>query len=276
MNNSNDLSIPKVIHYCWFGRNPLPDMVKKCIDSWKKYCPDYEIIEWNEDNYDIKSCDYVREAYLAKKWAFISDVVRFEILYKYGGLYFDTDVELIKQIDDIVEYGSFMARETGEGHNIAPGLVLGTYMQNKVYKEIVDYYKKQHFIREDGSYDKCTVVTRITNLMLKHGFDPENYKEIQEVWGIKIYPAEYFCPKDYTTGAIHISEHTVAIHHYQGSWHNDEDDYYESLKETLHKFLPGKFGNFFAKYVATLKYHGFLYASKILYGWFKRCIKNMS
>ena len=113
--------IPKIIHYCWFGGNPLPELAIKCIESWKKYLPDYEIKEWNESNFDINCCAYVREAYEAKKWAFVSDYARFWILYQHGGLYFDTDVELIKSIDDLIVKGAFMGCEPW---NAAPALSL--------------------------------------------------------------------------------------------------------------------------------------------------------
>ena len=114
--------IPKVIHYCWFGGNPLPESAKKCIDSWKKYCPDYEIVEWNENNFDISKNQYCREAYEAGKWAFVSDFARFDIIYKYGGVYFDTDVEVIKPIDSLIEQGAFMGVERNKPINVAPGL----------------------------------------------------------------------------------------------------------------------------------------------------------
>lgn len=103
--------IPKVIHYCWFGGNPLPDSAKKCISSWRKYLPDYEIKEWNERNFDVKSIPYTREAYRLKKFAFVSDYARMWILYHYGGIYFDTDVEVIKPFNDIIQRGNFMGFE---------------------------------------------------------------------------------------------------------------------------------------------------------------------
>ena len=108
----NHIMIPKIIHYCWFGRNPLPELAQKCIASWKKYLPDYEIKEWNEDNFDVNIIPYTAEAYAAKKYAFVSDYARFWILYKYGGIYFDTDVEVIRPIDDIIAKGNFMGCET--------------------------------------------------------------------------------------------------------------------------------------------------------------------
>ncbi|MDE6783607.1 MAG: glycosyl transferase, partial [Paramuribaculum sp.] len=139
-------SIPKVIHYCWFGGKPLPKLARKCIRSWKKYLPDYEIQEWNESNFDVNIIPYTAQAYEAKKYAFVSDYARFWILYKYGGLYFDTDVEVIRNMDRIIEAGSFMGCETtceeaqarGGGLSVAPGLGLGAPAGSELYKEILD------------------------------------------------------------------------------------------------------------------------------------------
>ena len=105
------MSIPKKIHYCWFGRNPLPESAKKCIESWKKYCPEYEIIEWNEDNFDLTENRYAREAYEQKKWAFVSDYARLKIVYEQGGIYMDVDVELIKPLDELTELDGYMGFE---------------------------------------------------------------------------------------------------------------------------------------------------------------------
>ena len=214
-------SIPKIIHYCWFGKTDLPESAKRCIDSWKKYCPDYQIKVWDESNFDINSNAYISEAYNARKWAFVSDYARFEILYKNGGLYFDTDVELIKPIDDIVSNGAFMGIEAESG-KIAPGLGIGSAPENSLYKEIIDYYRTQHFISDSGGYNLETVVDRVTNIFLKYGFNKENTLEIQNVAGISIYPKEYFCPVDFSTMKINITENTRSIHHYDASWHDDE------------------------------------------------------
>ena len=146
--------IPKVVHYCWFGGNQLPDDAKKCIESWRKFFPEYEIKEWNECNFDVNCCDYVKEAYAAKKWAFVSDYARFWILYHEGGLYFDTDVEVIKDMSDIIAKGAFMGCETdnkcapGLGLGANPGLGLGANPGLGLYKEILDYYEKIHFFIE--------------------------------------------------------------------------------------------------------------------------------
>ena len=184
--------IPKKIHYCWFGGNSLPELATKCIDSWKKFCPDYEIIEWNESNFDINCCDYVREAYQAKKWAFVSDYARFKILYENGGLYFDTDVEMIKSLDDIISNGGFMGRESDADVSVAPGLGLAVSPGLELYREILDFYHKQHFINKDGNLNLNTVVDYTTEILLKYGL--KNTEEIQQIAGINIYPKEYFCP----------------------------------------------------------------------------------
>mgnify|MGYP000034678456 CR=1 FL=1 len=215
--------IPKKIHYCWFGGNPLPENAKKYIATWKKYCPDYEIIEWNEKNFDVNQNKYCKEAYEAKKWAFVSDYARFWILYKYGGIYFDTDVEVIKSLDDIIQNGPFMGCEQ-DGNNkngataiaVAPGLGLGVNPGLGLYKEILDLYDTLHFKNGDGSLNKKTVVHYTTEILIRHGL--QNINTIQKCADIYIYPKEYFSPKDPDTGKIKITENTYTIHHFDGSW----------------------------------------------------------
>lgn len=217
--------IPKIIHYCWFGGNPLPESAQKCIASWEKFFPDYEIKEWNESNFDISCCTYVQEAYKAKKWAFVSDYARFWILYNEGGIYFDTDVEVIREFDDIVVHGSFIGCETSLNGSIGinPGLGLGVVAHLPLLKEILDYYQTLHFIKENGELNTATtVVDNTTAIILKHDWKPIN--KIQSVADISIYPPEYFCPIDNITGIIEITENTHSIHHYTASWHNKTDE----------------------------------------------------
>ena len=165
--------IPKIIHYCWFGRNPLPVLAQKCIASWKKYLPDYEIKEWNEDNFDVNIIPYTAEAYAQKKYAFVSDYARFWILYRYGGIYFDTDVEVIRPIDDIIARGNFMGFETdpnpkkgnaSEG-SVAPGLGLGVTPGLGLMKKMLDYYDGKHFVLEANASEQITVVDICTEVL---------------------------------------------------------------------------------------------------------------
>ena len=214
--------IPKVIHYCWFGGNPLPDEAIKYINSWRKYCPGYEVKEWNESNFDLECCDYVKEAYQAKKWAFVSDYARFWILYHYGGLYFDTDVELIKPIDDLIEKGSFMGEEATEpkehGLEANPGLGLAAAPGLGLYKEILNYYNTQHFINSDGTLNFETIVTKTTKILNSHGFRGDG--SLEHIDNVYIYPPEYFCPLNYGTGKLVITDNTRSIHHYSATWHS--------------------------------------------------------
>lgn len=231
--------IPKIIHYCWFGGNPLPPLAIKCIASWKKYLPDYEIKEWNEDNFDVNIIPYTAEAYAQKKYAFVSDYARFWILHKYGGIYFDTDVEVIRPLDDIIARGGFMGFETDyeEGstpHEFStnPGLGLGVAPGLGLIKKMLDFYEGQHFKNEQNMRNQITVVHIATKILEENGL--RHVSGIQEVEGVYIYPSEYFCPINVTTGKLHITENTRSIHHYAASWVNSRF----SLKVKIKRFLP--------------------------------------
>ena len=219
--------IPKVIHYCWFGRKPLPDLAIKCVESWRKYLPDYEIKEWNEDNFNVNIVPYTAEAYKANKYAFVSDYARFWILYKYGGLYFDTDVEIIKPIDDIIAKGAFMGCELSPDHkgglipSIAPGLGLGVEPGNGIYKEIIDSYTKKHLFNFEGLITE-TVVGIVTRILKKKELNLDLSK-VCSICGITIYPNEYFCPIIAYTGEMRITNNTRSIHHYTATWVDRKD-----------------------------------------------------
>ena len=211
--------IPKVIHYCWFGGSPLPKMARKCISSWKKFFPDYEIKEWNEDNFDINIIPYTKEAYEAKKYAFVSDYARFWILYHYGGVYFDTDVEVIKSMDTMIAHGAFMGAETsvvrGQRLYVAPGLGLASQPNHGFLKECMDLYENLHFEYVKGKWTK-TVVQHITELLEKHGLSQTD--EIQEIAGFTIYPWDYMCPISTEGNVMRKTDNTVSIHYFAGSW----------------------------------------------------------
>lgn len=248
--------IPKIIHYCWFGGNPLPEYAKKCINSWKKYCQGYEIKEWNESNFNIECCEYVKQAYAKKKWAFVSDYARFWILYNYGGLYFDTDVELIKSIDSLVEFGPFMGYEAycdieylNPNHEflINPGLGLGATKGMLLYKEIIDYYNKQKFLFDDGTVNTNTVVERISFLLKNKGVMLDG--KLTKIDSLTIYPEDYFCPLNYSNGKMNITENTVSIHHYETSWQSRKDKF----KMCVKRKLPSKMVSFIMKMKSKLK-----------------------
>ena len=233
--------IPKVIHYCWFGGNPLPKSAQKCIASWRKYLPDYEIKEWNESNFDVNIIPYTAEAYKAKKYAFVSDYARFWILYKYGGLYFDTDVEVIKNMDDIIAKGPFMGCEneakagaTPAQLGVAPGLGLGVNPGLGLYGEILNWYNTHHFITWTGVIEK-NVVDITTEILNKNGIEILD-EGVLKSSGILIYPKEYFCPKDYITGEMNITDKTKSIHHYSATWVGNKRTFVDKVIKRL-KFI---------------------------------------
>ena len=210
--------IPKKLHYCWFGGKPLNALGKRCVESWKKYFPDCEIIEWNEANFDIEGCRYAKEACTEEKWAFVSDYARCKILYEQGGIYFDTDVEVIKPFDDILAGGAFFGCENPEGCDIAVNLGVGFAVEagHPFFRQLVEDYEKSSFYKPDGSPDLYTIVERVTELLGKYGL--ENRSGIQKIEGITVYPAEYFCPIDMNTGRLRITPNTHSIHRYAASW----------------------------------------------------------
>ena len=259
--------IPKIIHFCWFGGNPLPELAQKCIASWRKYLPDYEIWQWserplhenetlryeNENNlfdrvmeFDVEMIPYTAEAYRQKKYAFVSDYARFWILYHYGGLYFDTDVEIIRPMDDIIEKGAFMGFELDpDGENsplkyapkyafsVALGLGFGVERENRIMKRLLEFYKSLSFeIKELTPYTK-TIVAYTTEVLQEFGL--QNIKGIQEVCGITIYPSEYFAPINVVTGRLHVTENTRTIHRYMASWDEKKG---KSVKDYLRHYMP--------------------------------------
>lgn len=257
--------IPKKIHYCWFGGNPLPETAKKCIDSWKKFCPDYEIIEWNESNFDLNYNDYVREAYSAKKWAFVSDVARLYAIVNYGGIYMDTDVEVLKPLDDLLQYEAVSGFESKD--RIQTGLMACLDGQS-LFKELLHDYDDAHFIKEDGSYDLTTNVIRITNTCLKYGLILNN--TLQTVNGFTLLPSDFLCPKDWRTGEITITDNTYTIHHFDGSWLTDETRLAIKLKKKYSKIMPQKFAGYLAKFVAIKRTRGLKAACGEFVKWKKK------
>lgn len=210
--------IPKIIHYCWFGGKPLPRSAEKCIASWKKYLPDYEIKRWDESNFDVNAIPYTREAYAAGKYAFVSDYARFWILYHYGGVYFDTDVEVIRPIDDIINCGGFLGVESNRNgiYTVNPGLGFAAAQGTLVMDEMMNLYSTFHFINTDGASDLKNIVEITTDYLSSKGL--QNTDEIQQCCGFTIYPKDYFCPIDYDTRELKITENTRTIHHYAESW----------------------------------------------------------
>lgn len=209
-----DPRIPKRIHYCWFSGNPIPSNLQKCLNSWKKFCPEYEILRWDEGNYDIGKNRYMREAYEQKKWGFIPDIARLDILYRYGGIYLDTDVELIRNLDDLLYEDAFTGVENWGNVNF--GGCSGAVAGHPMIKEILDARWEEPFIRENGTLNLQTCGIYETKPFIKRGMRIDN--SYQKIGGLTIYPSDFFHPFDYMSGKLEITENTFSIHHFHGGW----------------------------------------------------------
>ena len=213
--------IPKTIHYCWFGRSEKPLLVKKCIESWKTKCPDYRIVEWNEDNFDPALNDYAREAYAARKWAFVADYARLWIIYQHGGIYLDTDVELLRPLNDLLEESAFLGLEDTD--MIATGLGFGAEAGNEVIGAMLRDYSGIHFLKTDGSFDLLPCPVRNTKSIEHLLPEKMNYGEITRIQGAAIYPREFFCPLSADGTSMLRTDNTYSIHWFSASWLSPED-----------------------------------------------------
>ena len=221
--------IPKIIHYCWFGRGEMPELALRCIDSWHKFMPDYEYRLWNEDNFDVGCNPYVKEAYEAKKYAFVSDYVRLFALYSEGGVYMDTDVEALKPYDDLLSYPGFIGFEGTKYSPVGTGTI-ACMPKSDWAKEQLKAYDGIHFIKPDGSYDLLTNPFRITAIMKQNGFVQNGKEQIYK--DIHVFPVDYFCPRQ-TTGEVFFTENTYCDHHFMGSWTNGKMGWKKSLASII-------------------------------------------
>lgn len=214
---ANSQIIPKTIHYMWLGGRPLPDKLERCIDSWKKYCPDYEIIRWDESNYDVHKNKFVAQAYDNKRYGFVPDYARVEILYKYGGLYMDTDVELIRNLDELLYQEAFCSVEKWQVLNF--GGCSGAIRGHHSLKPFLERREEKSLTRKDGSFDGISSGLIDTGIALDAGY-VINGKN-QSVMGMNIYTYDYFHPYDYMSGMLEKTDDTFSIHQFNGGWLDD-------------------------------------------------------
>ena len=220
--------IPKIIHYCWFGGKPFPRKVKKCIKSWSKFCPDYEIREWNESNYHLQNAPlYVRQAYENKRYAFVSDYVRLDVVNQYGGIYLDVDIKLIKSLDSLLEHRVYFGLGTDGLMNT--GLGFGSEANNIWLQRLMDDYKNISFIKEDGSLNLWPCPRRNSQTLGKYGFKEGDKLQILD--DLYIYPSQYFDPLGYPKKKLEITPETYSIHLYMASWHTWKQTYWEIVKK---------------------------------------------
>jgi hypothetical protein len=202
--------IPKKIHYCWFGRNPLPKSAKKCVASWKKYMPDYEIMEWNEDNFDINMNAYTKMCYEQKKYAFLSDYIRLLVIEKHGGIYFDTDVEAVRSFDKLLNCEAFFGFENND--YVASGLGFGTEAHHPVVQQMIKEYEPLL----DGRHGTVGCPILNTQALIKFGLVLNG--QLQKFDNMTVYPSDYFNPCDSETGKMSKTDNTYSIHWYSASW----------------------------------------------------------
>ena len=258
--------IPKKIHYCWFGNNEIPEKDRRNIEGWGKINPEYEIIRWDESNYDLQKNNYMKEAYEAKKWGFVPDYARLDIIYNEGGIYLDTDVEILKPLDELLGYTCFAGLES-EGR-VALGLGFGAEKGSSVIKTLLDYYNDKHFIKEDGSYDLRSAPEIQMGIFKELGLTQNN--EIQILNGITVFPTDYFCPMNYMTGIISTTCNTFTIHHYNMSWMNKRELEIVQLTRKYSKMLGIYLGRNIAEVVVYLKEDGLLKTVHYIFCKFQR------
>lgn len=236
-NLASPVGIPRIIHYCWFGGKPLPESAKKCIDSWKKYFPDYEIKQWNENNFDVNFNQYTAEAYKRGKYAFLSDVARLFVVEKYGGIYFDVDVEVVAKYDDILEKGAFFGLENSGV--LATGLGFGAERGNWLIKAMLKDYDNRHFLK-NGKEDLTPCPVLNSEIAKVKGFSLDN--TVETIDGVTIYPQEYFNPKDTYSRKVMSTENTHSIHHYDGSWLSKQEIKRATLRAKLFNLFGERMG----------------------------------
>lgn len=238
--------IPKIIHFCWFGRGDYSELALKCMQSWKEQLPDYTITLWNEDNFDVNRNDFVRQAYEKKKYAFVSDYVRMYALYHVGGIYLDSDVEVIKPIDEFLKFRAFLGYEKAD---LLQTGVIAAEKGHPLIKALLDEYEKKPFILENNKLNTVPNPEILTKKMMNiYGLVPNGkYQVLRD--DIHIYPANFFCAKDWYTGEVTVNEQTFMIHHFSGSWF----DHKKKLKTKIRAFIIKRFGQGVMKNLKRIK-----------------------
>lgn len=212
------MSIPKIIHYCWLSGEPFPEDIKQCIHSWSEKLSDYRIKLWDKDSFDCNICTYTRQAMERKKYAFVSDYIRLYALYHEGGIYLDSDIEVFRSFDELLDNKAFTGFESGG--RIGPW-ILASERGNPLFKEFLEYYRDRSFYNEKEEMDLTPNTVPVTRIMVENGLKPEN--KIQKLPNITVYPEEYFCPKNPWSGEIRITNLTYVMHCFKGAWNDYAD-----------------------------------------------------
>ena len=249
------MAVPKIIHYCWLSDEPYPELVRRCMQSWKEKLSDYEFMLWDKNHFDIHSLFWVEQACAAKKWAFAADYLRLYALYNYGGIYLDSDVEVLKSFDDLLDRPYFFGREHTpdriENQNSIEAATMGAEKGLPFLKRVMEFYERHDFVKDDGYMDMTTLPTILARKMKGENLD--------------ILPMDYFSPKNTRTLELQITKNTYCIHHFNGSWHSLAQQKHVALRTKLCKILGERIGESLATICAVfinLRYEGLLYTIK--------------
>jgi mannosyltransferase OCH1-like enzyme len=248
--------IPRIIHFCWFGGKALPSLAKKCLNSWAKYLPDYKVIRWDENSFDVDAHPFTREAFESKKWAFITDYVRLYVLHEIGGVYMDSDVEIIKPIDEFLVHSAFSSFESPF---LIPTGLMASSKQNNWIKVLLQYYDNKHFIDKDG-YPELIANTNIITKISQEKFNLQISNAHQVLDGnVHIYPSDYFCPMNWETQKIEPTNNSYALHHFAGSWIvGKEKEKYIKFRKKLGESLHTIIGRSFYETIANESWRKYL------------------
>ena len=233
--------IPKIIHYCWLSGDPYPPLIAKCIQTWKEKLPDYEFMLWDTKRFPLENNDWVREAFESKKYAFAADYIRLYAVHKYGGIYLDTDIEVLKNFNDLLDRPYFIG---AEGLGIIEAGVFGAEKNSVWVKECLNYYVGRHFIKPDSTFDMLTLPRimmsqiskkRTFKEVLPHEIEP--IEQTKDTNNIYMFPEDYFCAKNHGTGVIEKTENTYCIHHFAMSWLPKKTTFLPNIKRKLMKIF---------------------------------------
>lgn len=266
--------IPKIIHYCWLSDDPYPEKIAYCIDSWKRKLPGYELRLWNFDRIGKNEFPWVKEAFEAKKYAFAADYIRVYALYHFGGIYLDSDVEVLKSFDDLLHLPYFIGEE--QIPNSIEAATMGAEKGHPLFKYLLDYYEGRHFVRPDGSLDTRTLPS-IMNEIINSKFhvvriaSPAFFDRSPD--SLSLLPKDYFSPMHWDTHEVECTKNTYSIHHFTASWHSEEDRFMNEVRNKLY-FLPKRVATVLAYVVAVVKFRGISALQKDLLRWAKRKWRN--
>lgn len=242
--------IPKIIHYCWFGKHPLPELARKCIDTWRKYCPDYELILWNEDNFDVNTVPFTAQVAKIKKWGFIVDYIRAYVIYNYGGIYLDTDVELLKPLNGLL-VGNICFAGFEDMEYVNPGSIFAGEKGSLIAKDVMEFYSGYDIFTEGGKENLIPSPRIFTNILFKYGLVANN--SYQELGAFTVYPSDYFSPKSLNDNMLNVTKNTYSIHHYDGSWLSKHLRRLLEEKQYIERNIKNKMVKFFLKKICVTK-----------------------